>query len=117
MKFLFSLKGTVSRKEYVSFVLWGILTTAVVAIFFSVGFVLTIAMTMSSVTVSYSNIALTGLAILLLLFCSLYTIAYWVVTAKRLHGAGKSRKLVFLGFIGFFIIPVVMGLSCADVNV
>lgn len=110
MNFLFSLKGDVSRKEFVSYVLWSILTACVVSIFFSVYFILVVAAVAIYGMNSTISIGLTALVVAFVLFCLLLTISEYIVTAKRLKSINKPGPLVFLGFIGLFIIPLFIGL-------
>lgn len=112
MSFLFNLKGDVSRKSYVSYLLWAFLTTSVVCIFLAVYFTLIVAVVATYGMSNVVSIGLTVLVVLTALYFLLLTISEYVVTAKRLKNANKPRGLVFLGFIGLLIIPVVMGIFC-----
>lgn len=116
MKFLLSSVGLVSRDNYVKFILWSILTIVVVAMFTAVYFTLIVAVTITYGSNNITSIGLTVLAVFLILFVLLYTVVEFIVTTKRLRSAGKNTKLVFLGFIGLFIIPLILGLVCTDMK-
>lgn len=116
MQFLFSRDSILSRDNYIKFVVWSVFTAAVVFMFTAVYFTLIVAVTIVYGFSNITSISLTMLVAFFILFILLYTVVQFIVTVKRLRGAGKNINLIYLGFIGLFCIPFILGLVCADVK-
>ena len=117
MGFLFNLKGLVSKKEYIKYFVWSILTLIIVSIFFSVYFTLIVAATLIYGESQMLSYGLIGLLVALAIFILCFVIQTYIVMAKRLRSAKKPAGLVFLGFIGLMIIPWLMAMICNDYQV